>query len=753
MDTDLTASEISESYQIPFDRILPLIREADYGKWRSIFVVDDSRILLFSGKNIRMPDDCFEREQSSLLTKIAANFGNKCQILKFEDVKTITFGADEYVKSGSKTFIPSDSVTGFEIRRIQISGGGKCINFDCPSKDYALLGRTLIRLADIHNWECNEVVSKRPEPNHLTTISRHLTGGLTMIARVGIYFLLTICLLLSIGGLLLESIVFASCFFGAFMLILLLLVLRGHRLPSKAKSSADKAGIEPFRSVPLSWLLKIIAVAILLSYFCIEFPKEFNNSFTPMMISAMVFIVAARILHVSQRLAVRPLTKHVVARGVGHCLYLRSFNRDLSGSFNESMARSIFFGYPKDFTDHRKHSIWTMMAWANPLTCYRLLLLKSRATAEEQLFSEIDPISPVVAIGKPGDSINLLGAGRTYVSNEEWQNTVIESLETAKYVIIQPGSSKHIFWEIDQTLAKKRFDQVLLWLTGMNGNQAIYDDIRLHIEMKTGLILPRALGRNHFLILGSGEPRMLPLVDSHPFLWPIKGCSVDFRATLYPFLGPLFNWPLNSSPSPHSRVRKNLQIVMYALIWQSILIFILVIQMLLLGVIFDLGPFSSTERKELTLVPKVSNPPRQGIDWDWYIGNEWSDYPNKPENYTKLKYMSGTVDDLICGILAEQGVDISSKIYEIRLQDHLRGSSGISNFYIKNSETVVSDGLEWQQFEFVVTFNGVPLHYLYRVYASPTGTYTLVGWSLQRDFDKHKNEFTKAFDLFSIINR
>jgi hypothetical protein len=73
------------------------------------------------------------------------------------------------------------------------------------------------------------------------------------------------------------------------------------------------------------------------------------------------------------------------------------------------------------------------------------------ATEEEQLAAAVEPVGPLVAIGRPGEALPELGALRLYVSDDEWQDVVIRWLTNARLVILRvAGNTEGLWWEISQ---------------------------------------------------------------------------------------------------------------------------------------------------------------------------------------------------------------------------------------------------------------------------------------------------------------
>lgn len=69
-------------------------------------------------------------------------------------------------------------------------------------------------------------------------------------------------------------------------------------------------------------------------------------------------------------------------------------------------------------------------------------------TNDATLAKAFDEIGPMVTVGMPDQSFSPSGAIRLYFENEEWQERVKELMKISRMVIIQPGYSSYIDWEL-----------------------------------------------------------------------------------------------------------------------------------------------------------------------------------------------------------------------------------------------------------------------------------------------------------------
>jgi hypothetical protein len=87
----------------------------------------------------------------------------------------------------------------------------------------------------------------------------------------------------------------------------------------------------------------------------------------------------------------------------------------------------------------------------------------SLRTGEELIVSLIDPLGPVVAVGKPGERVPPVGAARLYLG-DEWRDVVRDYMKRSQLVILFAGSTTHFAWEIGQLFRQDPFVPIFLFL-------------------------------------------------------------------------------------------------------------------------------------------------------------------------------------------------------------------------------------------------------------------------------------------------
>jgi hypothetical protein len=143
-------------------------------------------------------------------------------------------------------------------------------------------------------------------------------------------------------------------------------------------------------------------------------------------------------------------------------------------------------------------------------------LLSGFVSDAEQLAKAVEPIGPMVAIGRPGENLPKPGPARVYATGDEWQSVVLQWLAMARLVILMPGKSGGVRWELEQALATLSPERFLLFLRSANRTE--YESLAHTLLMtRARIALPDfdAIARQRvsgFFVFESGwGARFLPL--------------------------------------------------------------------------------------------------------------------------------------------------------------------------------------------------------------------------------------------------
>lgn len=135
-------------------------------------------------------------------------------------------------------------------------------------------------------------------------------------------------------------------------------------------------------------------------------------------------------------------------------LYLRSFNKELLSTTTRGR-----FSYISKFFNHSLYMYSGPSKFDYSLLKNRIrsdFLNTNRSLLDEQLIfaSFFSTIGPYIAIGRPGETFGTMdiGAAKMYVTDDEWQSTVLNLLKRSAAIVLEAGDSDGLLWEIEQVI-------------------------------------------------------------------------------------------------------------------------------------------------------------------------------------------------------------------------------------------------------------------------------------------------------------
>ena len=157
-----------------------------------------------------------------------------------------------------------------------------------------------------------------------------------------------------------------------------------------------------------------------------------------------------------------------------------------------------------------------------------------RLSAEEFLVSLLDPLGPVIAIGRPKDKIPPLGAVRIYLTDkgENWKDVVSKKMKEAQLILMFAGTTEHFVWELESVFKNEPFVASVLILPFFRRyRRSEVDRFRSLFQDTTGLRLSSDLRRTRAVFFPNAS-EVIEICDSN---------TDDERALneLNPFLGPI----------------------------------------------------------------------------------------------------------------------------------------------------------------------------------------------------------------------
>jgi hypothetical protein len=203
----------------------------------------------------------------------------------------------------------------------------------------------------------------------------------------------------------------------------------------------------------------------------------------------------------------------------------------------------------------------------SPRAAFRRLLAEGIwlrfASVEEQLALVLEPVGPLIAIGAPDEALPTPGAVRRYVTDTDWKSLVSAWLGESRLVVVRPGLSEGVWWELRQVVERGRPERLLILATRMR--RRTYAHFADLVRARLGKSLPpfEAIARwgmaNGFIRFdGEWRPSFLPLRGSL-----LRGdVALKLVAPLHHALRPVFDGlGLPWSPAPISRMKLFLLVV------------------------------------------------------------------------------------------------------------------------------------------------------------------------------------------------
>lgn len=313
---------------------------------------------------------------------------------------------------------------------------------------------------------------------------------------------------------------------------------------------------EPLRS-RWAWPLRLFGLLVMAAVFILntralaEIQSDRETMFLLPIAAAIAYaftLFGMWIIHIGYQLGLKGLSKSRAAQ-TAPIVYLRAFDDDAKHTLNRQGFTSMVMGVepPPMFADMRPP--WRYFGNGHPLRIMRLVAARGGDTSEEQLGRFMRRWGPFVAIGKPGELVATPGAQRMYVDDGKWKGEVSQLLDRANGVVLQPGASAGIWWEIGEVFRTTPPDRVLLVLSALGG-PAGYRAFRARFGVETGLLLPEHAGEAPFIRFDAdGTAHLLPAVHRTPFVWCFRSTTINLRRTLAPFSANL-NTAIPSSLTP-----------------------------------------------------------------------------------------------------------------------------------------------------------------------------------------------------------
>lgn len=303
------------------------------------------------------------------------------------------------------------------------------------------------------------------------------------------------------------------------------------------KTYKDLSHRKPIRSNTIALALRFLAVVSLGLYFYNQFIPW---NYEAMLIGSALLISIAVSQKKTDKLREKDKRKPI--------LYLRSFLDDNETTLNPCTSMSTILGIDPPYyvltgyglEEGLRYRIGKIIIkygysfW--PSRLIRLFFGNPLDTSEEQLTNYFKRYGLVVAIGKPGEKITTLGASRIYVTNDEWQQTVIDLLNESQIILLQPSTTNGVWWEIDKVFKNCEPENIILCMVNYRKHQEYYETFfRKLKKIKPDIKIPRSIGndkRISFITFGlDWQPNIIELKYYSKFRWLFTGNALNLKDT------------------------------------------------------------------------------------------------------------------------------------------------------------------------------------------------------------------------------
>jgi hypothetical protein len=319
--------------------------------------------------------------------------------------------------------------------------------------------------------------------------------------------------------------------------------------PSKAKS--------PFRSIWLGWALKTagvcywIAIASPLTDDVSAYLDEHlkNQQYNIQLAWTLIWAPAPVLIYAGYRLCQKQYPLGRASDTRRPIVFLRPFDDDASTSlqppgFLASIAGVRTKWRPYQWSSARNDtgriSVGDFLLDCHPVRLLRMVFDRDVATSEESIVRVFEGFGPVVTIGKPGEGLATPGALRAYTADNEWQEVVLKLLHNAQTIVMQPGRTLGVRWELEQVRRYAEPHRVLLCLAGFWRDPQAYEELSRLCKEAAKIELPRVVPFMNSPVFMYFDREWRPEVQAvsykTPVLWPLTVDALDLPFTLQPFL-------------------------------------------------------------------------------------------------------------------------------------------------------------------------------------------------------------------------
>ncbi|PQP34731.1 hypothetical protein C6A37_06220, partial [Desulfobacteraceae bacterium SEEP-SAG9] len=89
-------------------------------------------------------------------------------------------------------------------------------------------------------------------------------------------------------------------------------------------------------------------------------------------------------------------------------------------------------------------------------------LFRRRVRLEEDIVQALSFYGPVIALGKPGESVAPLGAAREYISDQHWKERIREYISDSNTLVMILGNTGGLEWEVKTIAAVGAINKLIV---------------------------------------------------------------------------------------------------------------------------------------------------------------------------------------------------------------------------------------------------------------------------------------------------
>lgn len=310
---------------------------------------------------------------------------------------------------------------------------------------------------------------------------------------------------------------------------------------------------QPLRSRTLGWALKLLGLAywvLICSPLTDGLHDLFkNNQQGEHIVWLLLWAPAPWLIYNGYRMSARRYEPRANGDTRRPIVFLRPFEDDQGTSLQPvgtvaeiAGVRSRFQwnSFAKRQTDKGRFSMRDLWSNSHPVTLLRMMFNYGVGSSEESLVRYFGAFGPVIAIGKPGERLQSPGAARVYLDDSQWQESIAAELRRAQAVVVQPGLTEGVRWELEHLHQHVAPYRLLFCLVSFWNNPQAYEQLCVMVRQTMGITLPRSVPyhRQPVFVFFDAEwnPFVQPVSHRCPIVWPLTGDAIDLGYCLQPFV-------------------------------------------------------------------------------------------------------------------------------------------------------------------------------------------------------------------------